>query len=141
MNNKFLIAGLIGSVASFLLGYLIYGVLIGPMMSADMMAGVEKPMGEFNWAFLVLGNIGFGFLYAYVLTKSNTAGFAGGAGMGAVIGFLFALGADSIMYATTNVTSLKGVCLDIVASVVMGALVGGIIGAYLGSGKPAATAV
>ena len=137
MNNKFLVGGLIGGVAAFVLGYLIYGILLHPMMAGETMAGVDKEMGEFNWAFLILGNLVFGFLYAYVLTKSNTGGFSAGAMMGAVLGFLFALAFDSIMYATTNIISMKGMCLDIVGSVVMGALVAGIIGAYLGKSKMA----
>jgi len=141
MNNKFLLGGLIGGIASFILGYLIYGLALQSMMEAETMAGLSKPMEEFNWAFLILGNLPWGFLYAYILTKSNTAGFGGGASMGAVVGFLFSLAFDSIMYATTNMTTMKGMMLDVVASIIMGALVGGIIGAYLGSGRPAATAV
>ena len=137
MNNKFLVGGLIGSVASFVLGYLIYGMILHSMMAGETMAGVDKGMEEFNWAFLILGNVAFGFLYAYVLTKSNTGGFSAGAMMGAVLGFLFALAFDSIMYATTNIISMKGMCLDIVGSIVMGALVAGIIGAYLGKSKMA----
>ncbi len=137
MNNKFLVGGLIGGVASFLLGYLIYGMALNSMLSAETMAGVNKDMAAFSWPFLILGNLGFGFLYAYILTKSNTGGFGAAASMGAVLGFLFALAFDSITYATTNIMTMKGICIDVVASLVMGLLVGGIIGAYLGKAKTA----
>ena len=137
MNNKFLVGGLIGGVAAFILGYLIYGMALNSMMSAETMAGVNKPMEEFNWAFLILGNLAFGFLYAYVLTKANAGGFSGGAMVGAVLGFLMSLAIDSIWYATSNVMTMKGICIDIVASIVMGALIGGIIGAFLGKSKMA----
>ncbi len=137
MNNKFLVGGLIGGVASFLLGYLVYGLALSSMMSEEAMAGVNRDMAAFSWPFLILGNFGFGFLYAYILTKSNTGGFGGAATMGAVLGFFFAFAYNSIMYATTNLITIKGICLHVVASVVVGALVCGIIGAYLGKAKTA----
>lgn len=139
MNNRFLIGGVIGSVASFLLGYLIYGLALGSTLDAHTMAGVSRGM-EMDWMFLIIGNIAFGFALAYILTKSNASGFGAGATMGAVVGLLIGLGFDSIMYATTNVmTDTTGLFVDVLAFTVMFALVGGVIGAYLGGGaKPAA---
>ncbi|MEO6132657.1 MAG: hypothetical protein ABIQ02_12475, partial [Saprospiraceae bacterium] len=108
MNNKFLVGGLIGGVACFLLGYLIYVLALGDTMAANAMPGVNKTMEEFNWPFIVLGNLASGFLLSYVMTKSNTSGFGPGATMGAIIGLLVAMGFDFIMYGTSNImTSMQ----------------------------------
>ena len=135
MDNRFLIGGIIGGVAAFLLGYLIYGLAMGAMLNEHTMAGVNRPMEEFEWLWLVLGNLMVGFLAAYVLTKSNTAGFAKGATVGAILGFLMSTAIDFTMYGTTNIMTLQGAFLDVVAFTIMMALVGGIIGVYLGRGK------
>lgn len=133
MNNKLLVGGLIGGVLFFLLGYLIWGLALQSTMEGSMMAGVNKPMEEFNWLFLVLGNLALGFLLAYVLTKSNTSGFAGGATVGAVLGLLFAASFDFTMYGVSNIfTSMTVVFIDIVANVVAFAVAGGILGWWLG---------
>ncbi len=138
MNNKFLVGGIIGGVVFFILGYLVYGLALQSMMNENTMAGVNKPMEELNWLFLLLSNLASGFLLSYVLTKSNTSGLGGGATVGAVVGFLMVLGFDFVMYATTNImTTMNFMFVDIVAFTGMNAVTGGIIGAYLGMGKKA----
>ncbi|MGB3077866.1 MAG: hypothetical protein WBB31_02215 [Saprospiraceae bacterium] len=139
MNNKFLIGGIIGGVVFFLLGWLIYGMLLMSTMEGSMMAGLNKPMEEFNWLFLGLGQLASGFLLAYVLTKSGTSGFGGGATVGAVLGFLMVASFDLSLWGTSNYfTSLNAVLIDMAAGTVMVAITGGVIGLYLGSGKKTA---
>lgn len=136
MNNKFLVGGLIGAALFFLLGYLIWGMALASMMEESAMPGLNKPMGEFNWLFLVLGNLANGFLVSYVLTKSNTSGFGGGATVGAVLGLLISASFDFTMYAVSNMfTSMNFIFIDIVVNVVVVAIVGGIVGAFLGRSK------
>src|SRR5688572_21999036 len=98
MNNKVLVGGLIGSVVFFLLGYLTYGMLLRTMMEENTMPGIGRADEEMQWAFLVLGHFAFGFMMAYILNKANVYSFGAGATMGAVIGFLFTLAFDFIMY-------------------------------------------
>ncbi|MEP6647234.1 MAG: hypothetical protein ABJC12_09090 [Saprospiraceae bacterium] len=138
MNNKFLLGGIIGGVTCFIIGYLIYGLAIGSMLSEGTMAGVSKPMEQYNWALLIIGNLASGFLLSYILTKSGTLGFGGGAMMGAVVGLLMALSFDCIMYATSNMyTDLKTVIIDVIGYMVLMAVGAGAVGAYLGTGKKA----
>lgn len=102
------------------------------------MAGVSKPMEQYNWALLIIGNLASGFLLSYILTKSGTLGFGGGAMMGAVVGLLMALSFDCIMYATSNMyTDLKTVIIDVIGYMVLMAVGAGAVGAYLGTGKKA----
>ena len=55
--------------------------------------------------------------------------------MGLIAGLLITLGFDLVSYGTTTViTDVTGLLIDTIAVAVLFALVGGIIGAYLGRG-------
>ena len=136
MNNKVLVGGLIGGVVFFLLGWLTYGMALRTMMTENTMPGIGRADEEMNLAFLVIGHLAFGFLMAYLLNKANSHSFASGATIGAVIGFLFSVAFDFIMYATTNYyTTMTGIFVDIIVSTVLVALVGGVIGWWYGRGR------
>ncbi|MEP6647235.1 MAG: hypothetical protein ABJC12_09095 [Saprospiraceae bacterium] len=136
MNNKFLVAGLLGAIVSNLLGYLIYGALLAGMMTEATMPGVQKPMAEFNWVFLILSNLASGYFFAYIFSKwANITTFNGGLSAGATLGFFMAIIYDFVYYATTNMMSMKGYLLDIVTTIIISAIVGGVVGWWLGRGK------
>jgi hypothetical protein len=138
-TNKFLIGGIIGGIAYFLLGWLIYGMLLMDFMSSNTMAGVYKTEADMVWWALIVGNIFSGLVLSYVLNKSGVSTASGGASVGAMLGLLITLAFDLTMYGTSNIfTSMTGLCADVAASIVISAIVGGIIGWYLGMGKKAA---
>ncbi|MEO5582578.1 MAG: hypothetical protein ABIR66_07785, partial [Saprospiraceae bacterium] len=65
----------------------------------------------------------------------NIRTFSGGAQAGALIGFLMALSFDFVMLGTSNIMNFTGTLVDILASAIMGALVGGVVGWWLGRSK------
>lgn len=133
MNNKLLIGGLIGGVASFLFGYLIFALALDSTLEAHSMPGIGREAPDL--IHILLGNLAFGFLLSYLLTKSNTSGFANGATMGLITGLLITLGFDLISFATTKVIAdITGLLIDTVGVGVLFAIVGGIIGAYFARG-------
>lgn len=133
MNNRVLVGGLIGGVVFFLLGWIVYGIAVRDTLEANMMPGVSRSNEEMQLAFVVIGNMAFGFLLSYILDKANTLSFTSGASVGAVIGFLASFAGNMTNYGTSHVfTSLTGVFVDIVAFTVMCAIVGGIIGWWYG---------
>lgn len=135
MNNRVLAGGVIGGIAFFFLGYLVYGMALDTMWEENSMQGLNRPMEEMQWAFLILGNLFFGFLLAYVLDKANTLTFGAGATVGAVTALLMALAVNFTSYGTTNSHTLAAHFADIVALTIMGAVVGGIIGWWYGRGR------
>jgi hypothetical protein len=139
-TNKFLVGGIIGGIANFLLGWLVWGMLLMSFMEQNMgtATGVMKAENEMVWWALIVGNLFLGFLLSYVLNKSGVAGAGPGATTGAVLGLLLAGGFDFTMFGTSNIMTLNAVLVDIVANIVVAAIVGGIIGWYLGMGKKAA---
>jgi len=134
-TNKILLAGLIGGAASFLLGWLVWGVLLMDFMksNAGSATGVMRAENEMIWWALILGNIAGGLLLALIYGRwGSISTFLTGAKAGAVIGLLLGISYDMMWYATSNVMTLNGALVDILANVVVTGLVGGVVGWFLG---------
>jgi len=134
-----LIAGLAGGVANFLLGWLVWGVLLAGFMAknAGSATGVAKDPPEF-WA-IGLSSLAFGLLFALIYSRwAGIRTFTSGLLAGATIGALIAISFDFMMLATTNITTMNAVFVDILASTAVAAVVGGVVGWVLGTGKEAA---
>lgn len=128
MNSKTLIAGVIGGLALFAMGGLIYLVL-----AADFFASaVDKAEPAIH--FIVLGEIIFGIILAYVITASNTTGVADSAKCGAITGFLFALGLAFLFAGAYEIWDLSTMLIDAVVWGVRWAVAGAAIGWYVGRG-------
>src|SRR5262249_40924524 len=135
-SQKFIVAGIAGGIVNFLLGWLIYGMLLKDFMASNMTAGVMRADSDMIWWALIVGNLSMGFLLAYVIGKSSSVSAGQGAGVGFVVGLLVCLGYDLIMYATSTImTSLKGVAADVAATAVMSAIAGAVVGWVLGMSK------
>jgi hypothetical protein len=134
-TSKFVIGGIIGGVLYFLLGWLIYGMLLMDFMTQHATAaaaGVMRPEAEWPWWAMIAGNMGLGFLLSYVLSKANVSGAAAGATTGAVVMFLFSFSINFMMYAQMNLSDLTAIGVDIVASAVIGVIVGAVVGWWNG---------
>ena len=136
MNNKVLVGGLIGGITVFLLSYLVYGMALGSTLEANMLTGLNRPMEEFQWAFLILGNLFTGLLYAWVLNKANANSLSSGATTGAILALLIGLGFGFTMYGVSHLyTTMTGVLIDLVAGVIIGVVVGAVIGWWYSRGR------
>jgi hypothetical protein len=133
--KKLLIGGIAGGILYFLLGYLVYGVLIMDFMRANPgpIRGLDRSVIDFKY--LTIGNLVQGFLLAYILIKSNVDSLAKGLITGGIVGLLMSVSFDAIMYATTNVISRKAMLADVIAFAVISAIVGAVVGMILGMGK------
>ena len=67
-TNKILISGLVSGIAVFLLGYLFYGVIFMNTMEGmtGTATGVMREMDAMVWWALIVGNLIWGFLLAYI---------------------------------------------------------------------------
>ena len=136
-TKKFLIGGIVGGVVFFLLGYLIYGVLLQNFMQEHpgTATGVQRDMKEFQWWALVLGNLLSGFLLAYIFAKANVTSLVNGLITGGIIGFLMSASHDSVTYGVSNLLSKRGVVADIIAFTVLSALAGAVIAMVMRMGS------
>lgn len=139
MNSKTLVAAILGGLASFFGGWLLYGILLkGTMESMTGTAtGVMKTDAEMmtagNMITMLLGSLIMAYLLAYIFGKWATISTAmAGAIGGATIMGLIGLGYDLQMYASTNIFQLPMVFIDTICSAVLGALSGGVIAWWLG---------
>jgi hypothetical protein len=135
-SQKFIVAGIAGGIVNFLLGYLIYGMLLKDFMASNTQSGLMRADSDLIWWALIVGNLAFGFLIAYVVGKSSTVSAGQGAGVGFVVGLLVSLGFDLVTYATsTMITSMKMIAADVAATAVMTAIAGAVVGWVLGMSK------
>ena len=135
-TSKLLIASLAGGVTFFILGWLVYGMLLTDFMSKQNYATVMRAEADTIWWAAILSNLVMGFLLAWVLGKwGGIRTLMGGLIGGAILGALIAGTVDFGMYAWTNLMDITAIILDIVAYTVMGALTGGVVGWVLGTIK------
>ncbi|MBS1946412.1 MAG: hypothetical protein JST47_01460 [Bacteroidetes bacterium] len=137
--KKLILAGIAGGIVIFLLGYLTYGMLL--MDFFDKHAGAVKNTGrnpnQMLFLYLILGNIIYGFLLAYIFGKAKIASIGNGLVTGAIIGFLSTSATDSVSYATTFVHSRTSVAADVITFTILSAAAGVVVAWIAGPGRKA----
>jgi hypothetical protein len=133
--KKLFIGGITGGILYFLLGWLIYGMLLMDFMASHTGAAGKVDREEMDYLFLAIGNLAMGFMLAYVFVKGNVNSMAGGFITGGVLGLLISVGVDCTMYGTTTILSKTAMAADVAASTVMSAVVGAIVAMVMGMGK------
>ncbi len=139
-TNKILLGALAGGVVYFLLGWLVYGILLAdfanayPELKPESVTDITRsPM--VMWA-MAAGCLVYGLLLAVIFGRwASISTFAAGAKAGAVIALLMALAFDLIWYSLLKTISLNGVLIDPLIACVLGAITGGVIGWVLGYGN------
>lgn len=136
MLARVLAATVAGGITFFILGFLIFGLILDPMvMKPNMNPEAVKFMKDPPvWAFLILGNFVAAFLLAYIFDKWATIRtFAGGLTAGAVIWFIIALYFQLMFAAFMNMSkSYVPAVADVIGTTILGAVAGGVVGLVLG---------
>ena len=137
MLTKLLAATIAGGIAFFILGFLIFGLVLGPnVMLPNVNPDAAKILNETPvWAPLIFSNLAIALLLAYIFeTLAGIRSFAGGLKAGAIILFVLDLYIQLSFLAFMKMhTSLTPVIADLIGTTVMGAIAGGVIGAVLGA--------
>ncbi|MCF8237419.1 MAG: hypothetical protein K9I85_04630 [Saprospiraceae bacterium] len=137
-TNKILMSGLVAGIVAFFLGWIVWGMILMGMSESmsGSATGVSRGEDDMIWWALIVGNLLFGFLYAYIFGRwANITTAATGAKAGAMIGLIMSASWDLTMYGTTNVMTLNGVFIDIIASTVVSAIIGAVAAWMLGRGN------
>lgn len=134
-----LLASLAAAVASFLLGWLIYGMLLADVMAGGTNQACMRAMEDMNMMAMVIANLIWGLLFGWTLWKMGVNTAMGGVMPGAILAALIAAGMDMFLLAMSLwFTNSTVIIVDVVASAVQGAIVGAVVGWMLGMGKKAA---
>jgi len=145
MNTKTLVAALVGAVAAFLLGWVVFGMLLDPFFRAhtNEFNGLMKDMqsfGTMSYLGIFIANLAWTFMIALICSWSNMVGFMKGAVIGATLGFCMQLSFD--LFNSTFMNLYKDstiIVVDVIANTVFFGIIGGIIGWWMGRGTKEAT--
>lgn len=121
-TKNFLVAGIVGGIVDFLLGWLFYGILF-----IDVFPQPQE--SSQTMIFIFLGCITFGLFVSYIYTQwAQISTLATGAKAGAIIGVFVGLFFNFFNLAMVPEATMQLAALDVGISVVMTAIIGGVIG-------------
>ena len=137
--KKLILAAIAGSVIQFLLGWLIYGILLANFMDSQTTHydGLIKDMNTGSFMILVyLAGLAMSFLLAFIFQRwakfeSILKGLTGGM----ILGFFIALSYDLNSFSMMNLISVNAMIVDVIAYAVIIGIVGAIIAWILGYGS------
>ena len=134
--KRYLIGTLVGGASLFLVGYLIYVVLMPNPAFANGPAAALADRAAPNLKPIILAELLFGYLLTLSLAKSGAIGKVGcAAKTGALLGGLIALGYSLLILGTTEVTTTQGVLYEAVTWVVRWGIAGAVISMFVGKEK------
>lgn len=125
--KKFLVSGIVGGIVSYLLGWLLYGIVFKdqfPVKEGEVM----------NMFMIAHGSLVTGLFIAFIFTKwANISNWKSGLKAGAVLGLFLALYYNSFANAMNANTDIdcQMIGLDIALSIIMGAITGAVIAVVL----------
>lgn len=136
--GRFLTATIVGGIVLFVVGYLIWGLVLMGFFEAQSIApeGALKTMEEFSLAHIFLANL----VYAALLTLTvgvwgGKRGFGAGFSGGLLVGLLLAASMTFMFLGTMNFMTVTGHVVDTIASGVWAGIGGGVITVMLARGE------
>lgn len=136
MIKKLIYATLAGSVVQFLLGWLIYGLLLADFMDTHSThyEGLMKDMNTGSFIILIfISGLIMSFLIAFIFQRwAKFEKFFMGLTAGMLLGFFFALAYDLSGFAMMNLYSVSAMIADVIANTVVVGIVGAVIAWILG---------
>jgi hypothetical protein len=125
-TKNFLVSGLAGGIADFLLGWLFYGIIFKDSFP-------QQAENDYTMLLILFGCLTFGLFLAYIYTKWANISTAGtGAKAGAIIGLFMGLLYNFFDMAMSAEIAIETAALDVAISIVMSAIVGAVIGVVNG---------
>ncbi len=136
MNAKILKGTIAGGIVFFLLGWLVYGVLMADYSLDNYNQCANRPMAEMVWWALILSNLVYALFLTLVLKWSGASGWMDGIKTGAIFGLLFSGTIDLSFYSmTTMFNSVGAMVVDILISTLMAIVIGAVIVLIWGKDK------
>jgi hypothetical protein len=131
-----ILASVIGSVVMFLLGWLIFGILLMGYYEANTThyAGLTKEIP--NLFLMFISNLVTAFLVTFIFQRwAGFKTFTQGLGGGILIGFCVTLSYDLFFVAMMNLYTTSVLVVDVIANSILMGIVGGVIALIIGYEK------
>lgn len=120
MNIKnFFIAGIVGGIVQFLLGWLFYDVVFKAVLPSTDESQIDILM-------IFLGCLSLSFLVAFVLVKFSIVNYKSGVKYGAILGLFSALSMNFFKF-SSQTFDLQFLLVDTFISILLLSIVGGVI--------------
>jgi hypothetical protein len=136
MTKKLILATIAGSVVQFLLGWLIYGLLLANFMNSQTThyEGLMKDMSTGSFIVLIfISGLVMSFLIAFIFQRwAKFEKFLMGLTGGMLLGFFMALSYNLSSLAMENLLSISAMIVDVIVSSVVMGIVGAVIAWILG---------
>lgn len=134
---KTLIAGLIAFAISFLMGWLIFGYILTEFFTnySNHFNGLLKEPFVM-WA-MVVSNLTYGLLIAYVFDLAAVKTVAKGAMVAMVLSALLSLSFDMFTFSQMNLIGYRVMTANLIVNAAIGALIGAVLGWWMGRGSNA----
>lgn len=124
-TKKILLGGIAAAITFFILGWIIYGMLLMEFMQTNSVQSIMKAEEDMIWWAMIVSNLASGFLLAFVLIWSNVKTCTEGIKIGAILGLLMAFSIDLSFYSMSNIYfSFSPVIVDTIASGILWAFAG-----------------
>ena len=137
MNMKILRGTVFGGITFFVLGWLIYGLLLMDFMSANSDTSIIRPESEMIWWAMILSNLIMALVVTLILNWSGASKPVDAIKIGALIGFLICLGIDFSMYSMTTMYNMTAIIVDAIVTTIMVGITGAVIVLTWGKSKAA----
>ncbi len=138
-----LLAGLAAGIVAFLLGWLLFGILLMGYFESNTLSyeGLMKSEEEFNYLGMLLANILTGILIAWLLWRMGVTSIGKGLSDGFTIGLLIYGSMALYYYSMMNwYTGIMPMVVEILANSLWTAVIGGVAATVLGAGRKASVA-
>ena len=125
---KILRGTIFGGIAYFLLGWLVYGILLMDFSATNYNQCLNRPDGIIIWWALIASNLVLALFLTLFLKGSGAKSLLDGLKTGALFGLLMSLMLGLSYYSmTTMYNNFTGLIVDVVISVAVMAVVGLVI--------------
>ena len=128
--KRFAIGTVVGGIAMYLVGYLMWNIVFDYWNAAFDAAGVALE-SQLLWA-TVLSHVLAAALVTFTIERGGPSTIGAGVKIGAIVGFLVWSGVDLAFYANTTIFDLTTIILDPLLAGVHFGIGGGVIAAVLG---------
>lgn len=136
MNVRVILASLAGAIVSFLLGWLVYGILLAGFYESNTNHFEGLMINPPNLIGIFLSGWAFSFLLAFIFDRwANISEFVPGLVAAAIISFFIVVGYDIFFWASMRLYGKKLLVVDVVTGTVFNALIGGVVALVLGMKK------
>jgi hypothetical protein len=126
-------ATLVGGIVSFVVGYLIWGMLFADFFASNAGTATGVMKDPPDMVPLFLGTLVGAALMTLIIVRWAKASSAGdGLRIGATVGFMISLNMGLVWYGTSNINTMTSMLVDPFLGAVHGGIVGAVIAVVAG---------